>query len=494
MNTLRILALLLLPVAVSGQSWELRISTLEDEGLVTGIEDANGDFVLCGGIGNSLVNDFDPYLMKISSSGDTILSKRLNDTSAFSMDGSVGIVEQDDGYLIFGYIYPDSVNPGKIAVLKTDFNFEQMWTKQYGSPYYSEILRSVKVNKDSTIMGIGTADADTSADLDVFIYKFSPQGDSLSSNYLQFPPPFPWQQFGYDIIQRDSGYKIIGGPGTDYIINLDSNLDTLSYIMLDTVPENSPLFRYLGNNSALRWLNDSVYMAYGRASDIIGEWGQNARGTAVVYLSADDSMLFARVFGKPDTSDWEVYYGLDLLYPSATYAGSTSPFYDTTGTIWQTHQNWYNLNKLDEAGNVLWEKYYGGNAFNILMGVIATRDSGCLMVGTSYDWQTANGLERDIWIVKVGPDGLLVSANETMQLPEATYKIYPNPASNYFYLQGSFALPAALELYDMMGRQVFRQPVTSNRQQVDVSKLAGGLYVYRLVSKGREARGKIILE
>jgi len=217
-------------------------------------------------------------------------------------------------------------------------------------------------------------------------------------------------------------------------------------------------------------------------------------GTGLIYFTADDSILFAHIFGKPDTSDIEVYHGLDLLYPSATYAGSTSPFYDITGTIWQTHQNWYNLNKMDEAGNVLWEKYYKGDAFNILWTVIATRDSGCLMLGTSYDWQTANGNERDIWIVKVGPDGLLVSANETMQMPEAAYKVFPNPASGYFYIQGSFALPATIELYDLTGRQVFRQPVTSNKQQINVGSLTGGLYIYRLLSDGKAARGKIILE
>lgn len=116
------------------------------------------------------------------------------------------------------------------------------------------------------------------------------------------------------------------------------------------------------------------------------------------------------------------------------------------------------------------------------------------MVGTSYDWQTANGNERDIWIVKVGPDGEYLPGIETTVLPEAAYKVFPNPATNEFTITGNFALPAVLELYDMMGRKVHRQAVTSNKQQVNVGNLAGGLYIYRLISGGKAGRGKIILE
>jgi len=494
----RLLFLFLLFVVTVGgfaQSWDLAFGGPEDEILVNGIEDANGDFVLCGIIGNSVTKDYDTWLVKVSSSGDTLLSKRLNDTAAFAMNEPVGIVEQDDGYLVFGYIRGDSANHEQVAVLKTDFNFNEQWTKEYGDTAYSwEYLRNVRVNKDSTIMGIGTAILDsTPLFYDVFIYKFSPQGDSLNSTYLQFP----WVQFGYDIIEYGSGYKIITnglGAGANEIANLDSNLNLVSVIPIDSVPKVNPIFTNFKRNSSLRWLNDSVYIAYSRTSDIIAEGGgQEGRGAAVIYFTENDSILSAHIFGKPDTSDKDVYFGLDLLYPSATYAGSISPFYDIAATIWQTEPNWYNLNKLDDAGNVVWEKYYGGDYFYLLWSVIATRDSGCLMVGMSYDWQTANGEERDIWIVKVGPDGEFVSTEPTIGLPKETYSIYPNPARDYFTIRSNFNLPAFIELYNITGSLVHKEPVTSSRQQVSVQGLSPGLYVYRLVSKGSEARGKLIL-
>ena len=73
-------------------------------------------------------------------------------------------------------------------------------------------------------------------------------------------------------------------------------------------------------------------------------------------------------------------------------------------------------------------------------------------------------------------------------------KVYPNPTSGYFYIQGSFALPAVIELYDLTGRQVYRKPIKSNFQQINVANLAAGLYIYRLLSDGKQARGEIILE
>ncbi|MCH9029161.1 MAG: T9SS type A sorting domain-containing protein [Bacteroidetes bacterium] len=85
-----------------------------------------------------------------------------------------------------------------------------------------------------------------------------------------------------------------------------------------------------------------------------------------------------------------------------------------------------------------------------------------------------------------------ISVQENLQ--HELFKLYPNPASGHFYIQGSFALPAVIELYDMMGRKVYRQQVTSNKQQINVTQLAGGLYVYRLVSGGKIARGKVVVE
>lgn len=64
--------------------------------------------------------------------------------------------------------------------------------------------------------------------------------------------------------------------------------------------------------------------------------------------------------------------------------------------------------KIDENGNILWQKSYGGTGFDYLTSIKKTLDSGYVMTGYSYS--TDNNLPEnkggsDIWALKVNSDG-----------------------------------------------------------------------------------------
>lgn len=66
------------------------------------------------------------------------------------------------------------------------------------------------------------------------------------------------------------------------------------------------------------------------------------------------------------------------------------------------------LVKLDSAGELLWERCYGGSSGEIFQSLNMTDDGGCIAAGRSSssdgDVSSNNGLE-DIWIVKVNEQG-----------------------------------------------------------------------------------------
>jgi len=75
-------------------------------------------------------------------------------------------------------------------------------------------------------------------------------------------------------------------------------------------------------------------------------------------------------------------------------------------------------------------------------------------------------------------------------LSNLNIRIYPNPTSGKFRVESLELGVETIEIYDLFGRLVYQQRVTSNQQLVDMSSYPAGLYIWRV----GEARGKIILE
>ena len=63
-----------------------------------------------------------------------------------------------------------------------------------------------------------------------------------------------------------------------------------------------------------------------------------------------------------------------------------------------------NVIKLDEQGNVIWDRTYGGNETEEATEIIETKDGGFLVVGYS-DSYAENANESDIWLLKINTNG-----------------------------------------------------------------------------------------
>jgi len=69
------------------------------------------------------------------------------------------------------------------------------------------------------------------------------------------------------------------------------------------------------------------------------------------------------------------------------------------------------LIKLDADGNLVWEKSYGGTQFDAAQSVVASKDGGYIITGNSKSNDldaTANSGENDIWLIKTNASGNLI--------------------------------------------------------------------------------------
>lgn len=70
----------------------------------------------------------------------------------------------------------------------------------------------------------------------------------------------------------------------------------------------------------------------------------------------------------------------------------------------------FHLIKLDQLGNVTWEKYFSGQNHDYLSGTVTTQDGGFLISGTSYSNKSLDKKEdskggSDIWLIRLNEFG-----------------------------------------------------------------------------------------
>ena len=82
-------------------------------------------------------------------------------------------------------------------------------------------------------------------------------------------------------------------------------------------------------------------------------------------------------------------------------------------------------------------------------------------------------------------------------IPKTTEKdlsVYPNPAKEFVVFDlTNISGSAIIEIFDNQGRKVLEQEVSENRQ-INVSKLARGLNLFRLNYGGKIFTGEIVVE
>lgn len=60
-------------------------------------------------------------------------------------------------------------------------------------------------------------------------------------------------------------------------------------------------------------------------------------------------------------------------------------------------------------------------------------------------------------------------------------RLYPNPAKGQVTYQNDRSYPVQVSLFDLLGREVWRQSLNSGVQQLDISALQTGVYLYRVI-------------
>jgi len=190
-------------------------------------------------------------------------------------------------------------------------------------------------------------------------------------------------------------------------------------------------------------------------------------------------------------------FGIDFQYEDYIYFSNKA---ESCGFIRRDHYyceaEYITVNCLDKDGNLRWSQYLGGDAGYRASGIIATPDSGCVVIVQRYEPNVNQEYEADIYYAKFNKDGNLVNQTPASIHTITSYSkeidIFPNPVEEflYFNLANKNFVDLQLEIFDLNGRLIISKLIKDDK--ISLKGLNTGYYTFALKDKKKSIKiGKL---
>jgi len=498
--------------SANAQQFELLYDTPEENNFIDVIEE-DSSFLLIGNQGK--VPNNTPSYLRINKKGLVLLDSMNQKLTNFSVRS---ILEKDSSYLlVYSYFSSPSIhqlpnNDTSIQIIEVNKSFTKTLRTSYilKDSVNNWFPFNAKLIDNNMLMIVGSKRTFSTNEADGFALFYNLDTEDDTVIFLQRP---------HGILSgANEGLKIGSKYYVSATVDLGSyNVKCKSFIhlfrynsdlSLDTVFEvcNSKVHLGLGpffptnlhfNNSMVS-LSDTTFAVVARINNFDSTvFSPEPRDIGYVILDTNFTEINSEIIEKPDSFALEGIRHADYYSAMpAFYVGGTERFV-VNSTGYDTSDTYFMLRRADLEGNPLCTRLYSNSTYLQMRKVLATSDGGALMVGTSYDEKTANGLEKDAWIVKVDSNGNyqnVTSLEENPSIPEEDFAFYPNPfKEQIIFQQFNRNRKLQMQLFDLQGRKILEKSLWESQVEIDLSGLSRGTYIYRLMDEsGKSASGKLM--
>jgi len=476
--------------SLAQNTFNLLISSSMHEVITHSAEDNEGNFYLTGWKTDLYSPETCGWIIKLKNNGELIDEVDFcSPDSAFILND---LILDDDTLFVFGS--KGLVSEGLKLFIKIAFdenlNILNSVDGNMMPGYYIDSFNPLMNEKKHFILCGSAVRVDNSQDLDIFFYEVARNFDSIKCTVDQRDYIQTYVDFLEDTI--NCKYKIFGvgtyentTPGYSELIDYDT---LFNFIKVDSVPW------HLQNQFTAKWLNENSYILGGKKSI----YNPNRVDLGIIKLNREDEMLSLNHFGMGgDTINYPALNSLGLTDNLKIYYGGTSNISNTINPF-PDENSWLILNYLDTNLNLIWQEFYGGDAFYHMIGLQATYDGGCLMYSERYD-ENIQFEEYDVYILKVDSLGLMTSTSDDLTIPVNQLSIVPNPANHYVSIRYPDIFgneEKEIIIYNSIGIPVMGFDATQEVSGIsaDISELPAGLYFVVLRVNGKKAgTGKLIV-
>jgi hypothetical protein len=475
-------------------------TTIDQQYLITGSSIQPTPSTSSGTSKSKQNNGYDFHLVKLNQLGEEVWEKYFSGNNHDYLSASV--TTQDGGSLISGTSYSgkgldkkdDSKGGSDIWLIRLSEFGDELWQKTLGS-ISDEEARSVIQSTDLGFFVAGNVQNSSKGygSKDVLIVKLDKDGKELSQSILggkgldEVEKMIPTKDGGalLGIYSRSNlgGSKKTEnfGEGDYWIIKLskdnkvewEKNFGGKDDDHIRTLALTSSGYIIGGESRSERSGNKSVGIEEG--TDL---W--------LIYLNERGEEIWQKSYNFKNR---DILMGMSVLHSADDKASKgilIGGYTQAEGRIEADDETFWML-YLNAEGNEQWRKHVKGESRKReerLSDIKLNRDGSIILAGTS-----AEELGKENWkIVKLGDKQL------DQLIEKQDIKIYPNPVSDYAYVEIGFEFKEAdIILYDMGGRQL--QTLKSNNKvtKINTQNLIQGAYLIVIkTDTNKTANAKLI--
>lgn len=194
----------------------------------------------------------------------------------------------------------------------------------------------------------------------------------------------------------------------------------------------------------------------------------------LMKIDEDGNQIWMKTYGG---DDWEYGESVQWSTDQHLYLLGTSASF--SGNYKPDHF----LVKTNLNGDIIWSETFGGPYSDYSSGLVATPDSGCVFTG----W-TDNGThgKQDVVFYKIAKDGTAESISGLRPLNDSIEQItvFPNPANTKFSVLIDTRLKTdfQMRLYNLQGELMYEDTIQPNIAIPQFAELPSGTYVVSILN------------
>ncbi|MCT2407051.1 T9SS type A sorting domain-containing protein [Chryseobacterium antibioticum] len=430
------------------QVWEKYFSGQNHDYLLASVATQDGGFLVSGtsysGKGLDKKDESkggsDFWLIRLNEFGDELWQKTLG--SASDEEARSVIQTTDLGFFVAGNVQNSAKGYGSkdVLIVKLDKNGQELSQSILGGKGLDEVEKMIPTKDGGALLGIysrsntgGSKKTENFGEGDYYIIKLSKDGK------------VEWE-------------KNFGGKGDDHLRTLA--LTSTGYIIG-------------GESRSERSGNKSVGIEEGTDLWLISlnERGEEIWQKSYNFKNRDILMGMSIIHSADDKSSKGILLG--------GYTQAEGRIENEDETFWMLY--------LNQDGNEQWRNHVKGESRKReerLSDIKLNRDGSIILAGTS-----AEELGKENWkIVKLGDKQI------DQLIEKQDIKIYPNPVSDYAYVEIGFDFKEAeITLYDMGGRQLQSLKTKNKVTKINTQNLIQGAYLVTIkTDTNKTANAKLI--
>lgn len=489
--------------------WEKTLGGTESEFTSNIQQTMDGGFILSASTksidGNISVNNGarDAWIVKLDIDGEIEWQKSYGGSNN---DFISEIIQTDDsGFIMTGY---SESNDGDLLqnkgasdawIVKLNNTGEVEWQQSYGGTK-DEITNAIRQTIDGGYIIAGQSNSNDGDVLlnhgkdDYWILKLNSMGEI---EWQRSYGGTSWESIKSIELTTDGGYVIAGhSTSNDGDVSTNYGNSDLWIVKIndtgDIIWEKSFGGTKLDRAPYIKSTTDNGYILAGSSFSDDGIVSTNYGGADYWIIKLDDlgDIVWEKSFGG---SDSEYVNDIQQTHDDGYIViGSTQSEDGDISNPKGSIDYW--VVKLNTDGAIEWEHSYGGSLTDYGYSVCQTTDNGFVIAGTSTSNDgdvTFNngGLGFDNWIIKLTAESVTNISNEINQLKIA---IYPNPFNTHLQINHSSKINS-MSIFDINGRLIqMYEDIEQNSFSFDTSKLLNGPYILSINTNDGMINRKII--